>query len=59
MRFNRDEEITKRRYEKPRLRIIELVAEEVLAIGCKFIDGGTAPGSPNDCISNNCSIAGS
>jgi len=31
----------KQKYEKPRLRTIELAAEEVLAIGCK-----TAPGAP-------------
>ena len=36
-----DEKQEKQAYEKPRLRIIELAAEEVLAVGCK-----TAPGSP-------------
>jgi hypothetical protein len=29
------DEKTKQPYEKPRLRTIELTAEEVLAIGCK------------------------
>lgn len=30
-----DKETDKKPYDKPRLRIIELLAEEVLAIGCK------------------------
>ncbi len=33
----------KKAYEKPRLRIIELAAEEVLAAGCKMVSGGSAP----------------
>jgi hypothetical protein len=36
-------------YEKPRLRVIELIAEEVLGIGCKTAAGG-APLPPN-CLS--------
>jgi hypothetical protein len=36
-------------YEKPRLRVIELTAEEVLAVGCKTAAGG-APLPPN-CLS--------
>ena len=48
----------KQPYEKPRLRIIELSAEEVLAVGCKLIDGGNAPSAPT-CISVPCSEAGS
>lgn len=32
----------KREYEKPRLRVIELAAEEVMGIGCKISSG--APG---------------
>jgi len=47
----------KKTYEKPRLRTIELAAEEVLAVGCK-----TAPGAPSSalpgatCTDGNCSI---
>lgn len=33
-------------YEKPKLRTIELLAEEVLSIGCK-----TAPGAPGQAVS--------
>ncbi|OGW55346.1 MAG: hypothetical protein A2Y81_00825 [Nitrospirae bacterium RBG_13_43_8] len=36
----------KKAYEKPRLRTIELAAEEVLAVGCKI-----APGAPSNGIS--------
>jgi hypothetical protein len=38
MRSERDKEKEKRTYQKPRLRTIELAAEEVLARGCKFAD---------------------
>jgi hypothetical protein len=49
---------TKRPYERPKLRIIDLAAEEVLAVGCKVSDGGIAfGGSP--CPANNCNQAGS
>lgn len=30
----------KRPYERPKLRVIDLVADEVLAIGCKLSGGG-------------------
>ncbi len=33
----------KRAYEKPKLRTIELVAEEVLAEGCKLSSGALGP----------------
>ena len=39
---------TKVPYEKPELVVIELKAEEVLAVGCKTI-GKTAVGIPADC----------
>ena len=38
----------KERYEKPEFVVIELKAEEVLAVGCKTI-GKTAVGIPADC----------
>ena len=48
----------KRPYEKPRLRAIQLAAEEVLAAGCKIEGGGFAFGvSP--CIGNFCQVVGS
>ncbi len=40
----------KREYIKPKLRIIELVAEEVLAVGCKTPSGYSAPLNPGSCI---------
>ena len=35
MKHNSDEEKGKYTYEKPRLRVIELAAEEVLGVPCK------------------------
>ena len=50
----------KRTYEKPKLRIIELVAEEVLGIGCKTWGSGSGvmgspcgPGSPCSTINGS------
>lgn len=49
----------KKEYERPRLRIIELKAEEVLAIGCKHLTT-TAPGSNKPpCMIRHCSGKGS
>jgi hypothetical protein len=51
---------TKEPYEKPRLRKIELAAEEVLAVGCKTSQTGFAPGSNvPPCMAQNCQRAGS
>jgi len=44
-------------YEKPLLRTIELVAEEVLGVGCKTQSQGNPLSA--SCISNNCSTLGS
>jgi len=53
-----EEKDKKRPYEKPRLRTIELAAEEVLAAGCKTVGGGFAPlASP--CLMNSCAGLGS
>ncbi|MFP4476236.1 MAG: hypothetical protein ACLFOY_11815 [Desulfatibacillaceae bacterium] len=42
-----DERNNRRPYEKPRLRVIELAAEEVLAVGCKLPPpGGRGFGNP-------------
>jgi hypothetical protein len=45
-------------YEKPRMRTIELVAEEVLAVGCKL---SIAPGGPigATCTAASCFAEGS
>lgn len=49
-----------RPYEKPKLRVIELAAEEVLMAGCKVSTfGSTAFGSMTNCISNGCAGVGS
>ena len=48
----------KRVYEKPRLRTIELAAEEVLGVGCKLAGGGFDFGAA-PCAANNCSQLGS
>jgi hypothetical protein len=36
----------KQAYEKPKLRTIELLAEEVMGVGCKI-----APGAPGQAVS--------
>jgi hypothetical protein len=53
------EDNEKQTYEKPRLRTIELAAEEILAIGCKS-NTGNAPGSATPpCMIRHCSGKGS
>ncbi|MBC2717579.1 MAG: hypothetical protein HF978_19920 [Desulfobacteraceae bacterium] len=50
----------KKKYEKPILRVIELAAEEVLAIGCKMFDSGINVAQSTNCgIVNNCVTYGS
>jgi len=50
----------KQKYEKPRLRAIELAAEEILAISCKAPNSGSAPGSTGPpCMIRHCSGSGS
>jgi hypothetical protein len=52
-------EKTKRAYQKPRLRTITLLAEEVLAVGCKTLSApGTIPGLAN-CTGVICAMPGS
>ena len=50
------EKKTKKKYEKPELKSIHLVAEEVLAIGCKTASSG--PGGAY-CTEVPCSDSGS
>ncbi len=49
----------KQEYVSPRLRIIELSAEETLAAGCKMASGGSASGAPINCTMNGCAGDGS
>ena len=51
--------LAKSSYEKPRLNIIELAAEEVLAAGCKVAGGANNVGRPSCGIGNRCSTRGS
>lgn len=51
-------ENTKLAYEKPKLTVIELVAEEVLAAGCKTLKQ-SAPLNPITCVGRPCSQKGS
>jgi len=50
---------TKKKYEKPSLRVISIApGVQTLGIGCKLIDGTPAPGSPINCVANYCSTLG-
>jgi hypothetical protein len=51
--------LVKSAYEKPQLHIIELAAEEVLAVGCKMTGGPVNVGQPSCGIFNNCISQGS
>ena len=54
---DKQEKKDKQLYEKPRLRTIPLVAEEVLAVNCKTFQG--APGKTgNRCGFSPCSNSG-
>ena len=48
----------RRPYEKPRVQAISLVAEEVLAVGCKLPDGPGGPIGAN-CTASACFAPGS
>jgi len=59
-KMEKDSTNKKQAYETPRLRTIELAAEEILAVGCKAVGSGTAPGSPTPpCMIRNCAGRGS
>ena len=50
----------KRAYQKPRLRTIRLLAEEVLAVGCKTPNApGSIPGTAISCLGVVCAMPGS
>ena len=59
MEKNKKNKIVKSAYEKPQLNIIELAAEEVLAVGCKMTGGPANVGFPSCGIFNNCISQGS
>lgn len=46
----------KQSYEKPKLRVIELTADEVLAVGCKVYAGDPAGVGPGHCTDGTCKI---
>ena len=43
-------------YEKPKLRAINLLAGEVLGVGCKTIFGDPAGVAGNGCLTGVCSV---
>jgi hypothetical protein len=59
MNQSHDTKSMKKTYEKPKLRVIELAAGEVLAIGCKTTSSGSAPGFPPPCSVHQCARVGS
>ena len=59
MKAENDKELSKRQYKKPRLRIIELAADEVLAANCKIVDPNQFnPGFPACGIAQGCAGPG-
>jgi len=52
------ETISRTRYEKPTLLVIPLVADEVLAVGCKLDGGGPGPIGIS-CTASACQAEGS
>ena len=56
MQHNKEKDNTKQTYEKPRLRTIELTAEETLAVGCKTAPGRPGQGTPIGCGTAQCSL---
>ncbi len=53
------EERHRKTYEKPVIRDIDLVADEVLGIGCKTQTGGYAFGGPTCLMPTQCFQSGS
>ena len=56
---NSREKVRRRPYKRPTLTRVGLVADQVLAVGCKLDAGSGGPLSPISCTSNNCNTAGS
>lgn len=59
MKREHDNDKSKQPYEKPGLRIIQLAAEEVLAVGCKLSSGGGHLPVATPCNAIGCSGIGS
>ena len=55
MQLGQNEKNTKQAYEKPRLRMIELAAEEVLATGCKVYEFDPSGVGGGMCVVSACS----
>jgi hypothetical protein len=51
--------IKKQPYETPRLRAIELLAEEVMGVGCKLLGGGLMNIALTNCGIGTCVSTGS
>jgi len=51
--------IRKQPYETPRLRVIELLAEEVMGVGCKILGGGLMNIALANCGIGTCVSTGS
>jgi len=58
MKDEKTENRDRQPYEKPGLRAIELVAEEVLGVGCKLDDGGEPAPLGTNCTDGGCAEAG-
>jgi hypothetical protein len=56
---NSREQQKRRPYKRPTMTRVGLVAEQVLAVGCKLDAGSGGPLSPISCTNNNCNTAGS
>lgn len=54
---HKDDNKSKRAYEQPKLRIIELAADEVLAAGCKTTPGHPSGWNGSGCTNPLCSIS--
>jgi len=59
--MSREHKQEKQEYKAPQLRIIELAADEVLGVGCKLLESGSAYDTIFNCgvLTNNCAQAGS
>lgn len=49
----------KKAYQRPEVKVIELAAEEVLAVGCKTESSAGPGGVPPTCVLGACFSAGS
>ena len=56
MKHKKEQNEIRQTYEKPRLRTIELAAEETLATGCKVAPGRPGQGSNFGCGTAGCSL---